>query len=97
MSSTRTRLPATADPSTTKSTSGMVVSARVIEGVAAPILACSPDVVLEASTLAALYFGSAKATTLAGIGLVEERTPGSAALLNRLFATESAPWCSLMF
>ncbi len=56
-----------------------------------------PDLVLDATTLAALYLGGNRAVTLRAAGAIEERTPGAATRVDRLFAADATPWCPTAF
>jgi predicted acetyltransferase len=66
------------------------------EGRATPSDA-EPDLVLDTTDLAAAYLGGVRWADLAGVGRVEERTPGAARRADALFAAERTPWCVLMF
>ncbi|MDD7964332.1 GNAT family N-acetyltransferase [Actinomycetospora lemnae] len=56
-----------------------------------------PDVALDAATLGALYLGGVDPRVLARAGRLEERTPGAAGRLARLFAAPSVPWNGIRF
>ena len=52
----------------------------------------SPDLVLSASELGAVYLGGGRFTPLLGAGLIEELTAGAAARADSMFATRLQPW-----
>ena len=56
-----------------------------------------PDLALSIADLGALYLGGVRATTLAGAGRVEERTPGALARANLFFGSDRAPYCATGF
>lgn len=56
-----------------------------------------PDLVVSVETVASLLFGGVRATTLQAARRLEERRPGAAADLDRLLATDRAPWTSAEF
>ena len=56
-----------------------------------------PDLVLDASTLAAAYLGGTTLAQLAAARRVEERTPGSLARASAAFRGDVAPWCPETF
>ena len=53
----------------------------------------SPDITLSTSDVAAAYLGGVRFDLLARSGRINEDTPGSIDLLDRLFATDRMPWC----
>lgn len=55
------------------------------------------DLAMSVADLAACYMGSVRPSALAQVGRVEERTPGSAARADAMFATRLAPWCPYAF
>ncbi len=55
------------------------------------------DLATDVATLAAAYLGGTRWSLLAELGLVEERTPGSLALADTLFATPRTPFCGSFF
>ena len=55
------------------------------------------DLVISVADLASCYMGSVRPSALAQAGRVEERTPGSAARADAMFATRLAPWCPYAF
>ncbi|GGI06346.1 GNAT family N-acetyltransferase [Egicoccus halophilus] len=55
------------------------------------------DLELSADVLAALSLGGQRATAYAAAGRLEVLTPGAAARLDRLVATDVAPWHHVMF
>ena len=52
-----------------------------------------PDITLSTSDVAAAYLGGVRFDLLARSGRINEHTPGSIDLLDRLFATDRMPWC----
>ena len=52
----------------------------------------SPDLVLSASELGAVYLGGSRFAPLLGAGLIEERTAGAAETVDSMFATRLQPW-----
>lgn len=52
---------------------------------------------LPIAALGAIYLGGIRATTLAAAGVVSELLPGSAATVDRAFASASTPWLSIWF
>jgi predicted acetyltransferase len=56
-----------------------------------------PDLVLGAASLASAYLGGHRLVTLAGAGLVEERSPGALAALDLALCWGRAPWTVTMF
>ena len=52
----------------------------------------SPDITLSTSDVAAAYLGGVRFYLLARSGRINEDTPGSIDLLDRLFATDRMPW-----
>jgi predicted acetyltransferase len=57
----------------------------------------APDLELGAGELGSLYLGGVSWRDLGRVGRVTERTPGSLALAERMFATYPAPWCDTDF
>ncbi|MFC7342722.1 GNAT family N-acetyltransferase [Saccharopolyspora griseoalba] len=57
----------------------------------------APDLGLDVAVLAVVYLGDRRVTDLAAAGLVEERTPASAAAADALFVTARSPWCGTGF
>jgi predicted acetyltransferase len=57
----------------------------------------SPELVLEARTLASAYLGGFSFGELVRAGLVEERRAGAAGRADAMFRTERAPWCPGFF
>ena len=55
------------------------------------------DIELDAEVLGALVLGGQRVTRYAAAGRLEVHTPAAAARLDRLFATEVAPWTGVMF
>ncbi|PVZ14477.1 GNAT family N-acetyltransferase [Actinomycetospora cinnamomea] len=56
-----------------------------------------PDVALDVPALGSLYLGGVDPRVLARAGRLEERTPGAAGRLARLFAAPSVPWNGIRF
>ena len=56
-----------------------------------------PDVVMDSASLASAYLGGHRLTTLAGTGLVEERTPGTVHALDLALSSGRAPWTVAIF
>jgi predicted acetyltransferase len=52
----------------------------------------APDLALDVSVLGSVYLGGVTLTEMVGAGLVEERTPGIAAMLDDALLTHNAPW-----
>ena len=52
----------------------------------------SPDLVIPVAHLASAYMGAVSFSTLAGAGLVDERTPGALLRADRMFAVQYQPW-----
>ncbi len=69
------------------------------DGVAATCEPCSasPDVTLPVDALAGVVFGGIRATALLDGRRLREERAGAAAALDRLVATDRAPWTSFMF
>ncbi len=69
--------------------------------VVAPLEGDIPDdadaVALSVRELGAIYLGGVSPVTLARAGLVEELTPGAAAVVERCFRTATTPWLSIWF
>jgi predicted acetyltransferase len=57
----------------------------------------SPDLVIDAADLAALYLGGNRFHTLFEAGRLEELSPGAIARADMMFATDRAPWCPSHF
>ncbi len=57
------------------------------------VTGASPDLVLPAASLAAIYLGGTKPSALARAGRAEERTPGALLLADAMFGWDIAPWC----
>ena len=57
----------------------------------------TPDLSLEAGSLAAAYLGGVTFTTLAGAGRVRELKTGACRLADAMFATETAPYSATEF
>ena len=57
----------------------------------------APDLVLDASDLAAVYLGAHRPSDLAVAGRVEDRTHGALRRADVLFAADRTPWCVTMF
>ncbi|MPZ23629.1 MAG: GNAT family N-acetyltransferase, partial [Dehalococcoidia bacterium] len=57
----------------------------------------SPDLVMDARDLGALYLGGASAGTLARAGRVREETAGALRMADNLFRAELAPWAPFLF
>lgn len=55
----------------------------------------SPDLVLTASELAAVYLGGVKFSTLARAGRIEERTHGALERADAMFSYHLKPWCAM--
>ena len=53
----------------------------------------TPDILLGASELGAVYLGAVDFTTLARAGRVDELTDGAIQRANFMFSTERKPWC----
>ena len=47
--------------------------------------------------LASVYLGAFRFADLARAGRVRECRPGAIAAADRIFASDTAPWCSTMF
>ena len=56
-----------------------------------------PDLTLDTSTLAAVWLGGNRATTLARAGAIQQHTAGALLRADRLFLTDVLPWCPLDF
>ncbi|MDT8912712.1 GNAT family N-acetyltransferase [Amycolatopsis sp. PS_44_ISF1] len=56
-----------------------------------------PDLRLDVSTLAMLYFGTWKATGLAAVGRIEAPDAEAPARADTLFGTRTAAWCGTFF
>ena len=54
----------------------------------------SPDLVLSASEVGAVYLGGGRFAPLLGAGRIEERTTGAAARADSMFATRLQPWAA---
>jgi predicted acetyltransferase len=52
---------------------------------------------LDVETLAMLYLGAWRASTLADIGRIEATDPAALPVADRLFATDRPAWCGTMF
>lgn len=50
------------------------------------------DIVISASSLASIYFGTTSFSNLFSAGLVEENTPGSIQIADSMFRTNNYPW-----
>lgn len=57
------------------------------------VTATSPDLILPAASLAAIYLGGTKPSVLARAGRAEERTAGALHLADAMFGWDVAPWC----
>ena len=53
----------------------------------------SPDITVSTSDVAAAYLGGVSFSLLARSGRIDEGTPGSLDLIDRLFSTDRKPWC----
>ncbi|MGE3908564.1 MAG: sterol carrier protein domain-containing protein, partial [Chloroflexota bacterium] len=53
----------------------------------------SPDLVLSAAELSAMYLGTVSASSLARAGRLTELTPGAARRADLLFGWDVPPWC----
>ena len=53
----------------------------------------SPDITVSTSDVAAAYLGGVSFSLLARSGRIDEDTPGSLDLIDRLFSTDRKPWC----
>jgi predicted acetyltransferase len=56
-----------------------------------------PDVVMDVRELGAVVLGGTSAAVLARAGLIEERTPGAVARLNRFVLADPPPMCTTFF
>jgi predicted acetyltransferase len=56
-----------------------------------------PDIRLGIDDLAVTYLGQTNFTALASAGRAIEETPGALAVADRMFATDRAPWCPMIF
>jgi predicted acetyltransferase len=56
-----------------------------------------PDLRLSVDDLAVVYLGQTGFTTLAAAGRVIDETPGALDVAGRMFATDRAPWCPMLF
>jgi predicted acetyltransferase len=56
-----------------------------------------PDMILDTMDLASVYLGAFRFADLARAGRVRECRPGAIAAADRIFASDTAPWCSTMF
>jgi predicted acetyltransferase len=56
-----------------------------------------PDLRLSVEDLAVVYLGQTGFATLASAGRVIEETPGALGVAGRMFATDQAPWCPMLF
>jgi predicted acetyltransferase len=56
-----------------------------------------PDVVVDATSLGALYLGGVPATRLSKAFGIEERRTGALAEADLLFGSDVAPWCPFVF
>ena len=54
----------------------------------------SPDLVLSAADLAAVYLGAVRFRTLAQAARVQEETPGAISRADAMFVTQHQPWCA---
>ena len=54
----------------------------------------SPDLVLSASEVGAVYLGGGRFAPLLGAGRIEERATGAAARADSMFATRLQPWAA---
>ncbi len=68
-----------------------------IDGEAAKRTSGPADLALDAATLGAIYMGGMSATSLALAGRIDELTPGSLAVADRMFSTGRAAWCPEIF
>jgi predicted acetyltransferase len=57
----------------------------------------SSDLVLPIESVASVWLGGARATTLSGARRIEETTAGAASRLDRLVRTSRAPWSTIIF
>lgn len=55
------------------------------------------DLAMDVETLAAIYLGATRASTLAGIGRIQVTEPAALPRADRLFATDVAACCGTMF
>ncbi len=67
------------------------------DGSAASGVDTAAEVVLDVAALSAIYLGGVSAVTLARAARLGERRPGSAALVDAMFASRSTPWLSVWF
>lgn len=56
-----------------------------------------PDLSLDTMDLASVYLGAFRFADLARAGRVRECRPGAIAAADRIFASDTPPWCSTMF
>ena len=50
------------------------------------------DIVIAASSLASVYFGTTSFTNLFSAGLIQENTAGTMQIADSMFRTENYPW-----
>jgi predicted acetyltransferase len=55
------------------------------------------ELTLDTADLAAIYLGGVRPSELAAVGRVDAPSPGAIGRADRLFASERAPWCVMMF
>lgn len=56
-----------------------------------------PELTMDVEVLGAVYLGGVRTTQLLAAGRLTEHRPGAAARLDRMLATEVAPWHGFMF
>jgi predicted acetyltransferase len=67
------------------------------DGAACEPTDAEPDLVVPIASLPGIVHGGVRATTFRAARLLEERTTGAAAALDRLFAVDLAPWTTSEF
>lgn len=68
-----------------------------LDGASCTRTSAQPDLVLDATTLSALYLGGWRWRTLADASKVAEHRPGAVAEADALFRTDRAPWNAQYF
>ena len=56
-----------------------------------------PDLILDTMDFASVYLGAFRFADLALAGRLRECRPGAIAAADRIFASDTSPWCSTMF
>jgi predicted acetyltransferase len=76
-------------------TGGSAPVARSVASVASTT--DEPDLIVDTMDLASVYLGAFRFADLALAGRVRECRAGAIAAADRIFASDTAPWCSTMF